>query len=480
MPSVSRRPTIGIYRISRLAVLSLFAGVLSGCGSSKEKAGDADKQLAEVQVALQRIERELIGLQPGVPKESEQKIKGLESILSDPKQWPQQLDQVEKLRQELDGVVQSLPPLAAERVLPQLVRLNWAVEALWCLRMPSDVTNDQLENAPAIITEVLERQPKGHFEEFQKELAIRLKQLEPQVRKYRIGQLLERARLALANQDDAAAVYSSLEEYRGEAEVTEIMPLLRSKVFEDNCTERMVGLAKTLERTRSFADDRARQLSLLNIQDGFLRLGIELELEVTASKELSKRTKELLAKCDKELLALAAKQQQEYAKKHRRYQEWALNEILKFDGPQGWYYDTTLPWVESELKLFQSATEDGQWVAFNEFPSLKELVQEKLGVDLSGAEGGILTADKRREIYDNARGTVVGWKNNIHTEIAYRATRDAMVKFLLPIQPQLLDSPVAQLYQQAFSKGWQKLEGREDQLFVAQQSAIIQKKALDE
>ena len=55
-----------------------------------------------------------------------------------------------------------------------------------------------------------------------------------------------------------------------------------------------------------------------------------------------------------------------------------------------------------------------------------------------------------------------------------------MVKFLLPIQPNLLDPPLAQLYQQAFSKGWQKLEGREDQLFVAQQSAIVLKKNLEE
>ncbi len=91
----------------------------------------------------------------------------------------------------------------------------------------------------------------------------------------------------------------------------------------------------------------------------------------------------------------------------------------------------------------------------------------------------MLTAAKKKEIYNEAWGSV-SWKNNVDTEIAYRATRDGMIKFLLPIQAHLLDPPVAQLYQQAFSKGWQKLEGREDQLFVAKQSATVHKKTLEE
>jgi hypothetical protein len=162
----------------------------------------------------------------------------------------------------------------------------------------------------------------------------------------------------------------------------------------------------------------------------------------------------------------------------RRYQKWALEQIWKFAGPKGWHYDATLPWVESELNKFKDATDDGDWLAFKEFPSIKEVVQDKSGIDLSEMKGAMLTAAKRKEIYDEVWRRI-GWKNGIHQEIAYRATRDGMVKFLLPIETHLLDPPVAQLYQQAFSNGWQKLEGREDQLFVAQQSAVIQKMTLE-
>jgi hypothetical protein len=87
--------------------------------------------------------------------------------------------------------------------------------------------------------------------------------------------------------------------------------------------------------------------------------------------------------------------------------------------------------------------------------------------------------DKQKEIYLTAYRRI-GWKNSIHREIAFRTTRDGMVKFLLPINVNLLELPVAQLYHKAFSRGWEKLNDREDQLYVAEQSAVVRKKGLEE
>ena len=238
-------------------------------------------------------------------------------------------------------------------------------------------------------------------------------------------------------------------------------------------------MEQNLNKTRSLGDDRARQVSLLTIQDSVLRLIVDLELEEVQPVEVTKKAKNLLAQCDQEVLTLAARQQEASAKKIHLYQKWALDQIRKFDAPDGWYYDVTLPRTQADLNKFEDADKDEEWVVFQVFPSIKDLVQEKVGVDLTGMKGAMLTAAKRKDIY-NAAWERVGWKNDIDTEIAYRTTRDGIVKFLLPIQPHLLDPPVAQLYQQAFSKGWQKLEGREDQLFVAQQSAIVHKKTLEE
>ncbi|MFM7152453.1 MAG: hypothetical protein ACKO23_21710, partial [Gemmataceae bacterium] len=261
--------------------------------------------------------------------------------------------------------------------------------------------------------------------------------------------------------------------------VREIWLKLRARVLEKTGLERIESFQQNLTRTRSFVDDRTRQVSLLAIQEGILRLLVDLELEEASPKDVVNKARELVAQCEKDLLALASKQQDQNAKKMRRYQAWALEQIRQFDGPKGWYYDLTLPWVEGHLKNFRDASDDEEWVAFRVFPSMKELVQELVGVDLSEMKGAMLTADKRKEIYKEAWRTV-GWKNNLPTEMAYRATRDGMVKFLLPIQPNLLDPPVAQLFQQAFAKGWQKLEGRDDQLFVAQQAAVVPKKTVEE
>jgi hypothetical protein len=446
--------------------------------SSKEPAATA-KQLEDVQAALRRVEGEVIRLRQGLPQETEQELMDLENSLNDRQQWPQSAQGAEQMRQRLDEIVQALSPVAAERILPQLVRLNWGVEALWNLRTHAKAAPNQLEEAHAAISEVLHRHPAGQFPEIQKELESRLTEIDPQLHEFQVKQLLQRASRALEGKEDASAVFSSLEEFRGKKEVAEILPKLRSKVLEQTAIERIEELEKNLVKTRSFVDERARQVSLLTIQDGVLRLTVDLELEEAAPKDVLKKAQNLLALCDKELLACAAKQQDESAEKVRRYQAWALEQIRAFDSREGWYYDTILPWVESELKNFKNAAEDKEWLAFQTFPSMKDLVHEKVGVDLSGMKGAMLTAEKRKEIYNEAWQTI-GWKNSIHTEIAYRATRDGMVKFLLPIQPHLLEPPVAQLYQQAFAKGWQKLEGRDDQLYVAQQSAVVQKKTLEE
>jgi len=421
----------------------------------------------------------LTGLRQGVPKEVERKLKAMEILLNDPGQWPQKPDQAETIRQNLDGIVQTLPPSAAERILPQLVRLNWGVEALWNLHTQAHAEADNLDAAHATLNEFMDRYPRGYFKELHKELVARVSRLESQLRQFRLKQLIARTKRALENKEDAAAVYSSLEEYHSEKQVAALLQQLRVKVLEKTGSERIASLEKTLNQTSVLADERVRHVSLVTVQDGLVRLLVDLQLEKGAPKEVINKATAVLAECDKELLALAGRQQKENAKKLRRYQAWALDQIRKFDSPQGWHYDVTLPWVVAQLKTFGDATNDADWQPFQEFPSIIQLVQEKVGVDLSRMKDGMLPAAKRKEIYNEAWRTI-GWKNDIHMEIAYRATRDGMVKFLLPIQPQLLDPPVAQLYQQAFSKGWQKLEGRPDQLFVAEQSAQVAKKTLQE
>src|SRR5918992_1515551 len=110
----------------------------------------------------------------------------------------------------LTALCRLCPPLTAERILPQLVRLNWGVEALWNLRTHAHAEANQLEEVRATIKELLDRHPQSHFKELYKELEARLSQLQPQLRQFQLKQLLERANRALEGKEDVSAVYSSL------------------------------------------------------------------------------------------------------------------------------------------------------------------------------------------------------------------------------------------------------------------------------
>jgi hypothetical protein len=463
-------PTIPEFCLIWVAASAVFVG----CSASQESKV-AEERLVELQLTLQRIEEQLAAVRQSVPPQTEQRLKKLEGMLMDPTQWPHSADEAEKLRLELDSLVQTMPPLAVAQMMPELVRLNWGVESVWNLRMYANAKESELEGAQANIQDLLDRHPQGYFDELQKKLDARRAELKPQFRRFQLSQLLQRANLALQDKEDAAEVYSSLDEYRGEQEVDSIATNLRAKALEKT----LDGLEERLKKAASLSNDRSRQVGLLTVQDNLVRLIADLELDAAPPKETIADAKILLAKCDREVAQLADKQAEAYASKLRRYQAWALEQIRGFDGPNGSYYDIALPWVQAELSRFKHADKDEEWLAIQRFPSIKDLMQEKLAISLSDMEGAMLTATKRREIY-NQSAEKIGWKNNIDTEIAYRTTRDGMVQFLLPIHPNLLDPPVAQLYQQAFAKGWQKLEGREDQLFVAQQSAVVKKKSVED
>jgi len=436
-----------------------------------------------VVASLRRIEGELIVLRQGFPHGTEQKLKDFEAGLNEPSRWPGDPIAAETMRHNLEEIVQTLSPAALARMHPQLTQLLWGIQSLWVLKTYANAESSQLEEAQLLLGEMVENHIPEHLIPIKDALESRLKTLKKDVHDYRVKSLLERAKVALEGKEgkeDPSAVFTSLEEFRGEEAVDAMLPILRARVIEKSGLERIESYENILNKTLLLGDVRTSQVSLLNIQEDVLRLVVDLELaEPSPKSDVLSKAKKVADKCDQELLAIAATKQNEIANKVRNYQGWALSQIRQFDRPNGWQYEVTLTWIVSELNKFENATEDEEWVGFKVFPSFKELIQEKVGVDLSDMKGAMLTAEKRNEIYNEAYRKI-GWKNSIHEEIAYRATRDGMVIFLLPIQPHLLDPPIAQLYQKSFSKAWDKLEGREDQLYVAEQSAKVKKISLEE
>ena len=127
-----------------------------------------------------------------------------------------------------------------------------------------------------------------------------------------------------------------------------------------------------------------------------------------------------------------------------------------------------------------------QQSAYNELESaLRHAIEEQQDKAMREYQGWALRKIKEfeerfRSISDQAaqNASVLklyngGWNND-----RYKEVREAIVSHLLPINSALLDLPVLNRYQRAYQDGWKKLDGREEQIHVAERSALTPKKSL--
>lgn len=468
---------VGTFSVKRVCA-AFTAGVvltvlgMGGCGGKPPANG---QQINEILSRLKTIEQWLAHQQSGVSAEIQQMLDRFESRLTDSSQWPADSEHAEQLRREFEKLVNSIPPSAAREILPQLSRLDWGVESIWYLRTYSDVTPEHLAEARDVIVEHLEQANPSAFKEIFQALQSRLHEIESKHRTV----LIQEVDSVLEKGDDPRHWLLPLGHYTGDVEIDDRLARIRSKMIELEGWESIRSIQQRLERAKSLPDDTVKQAALKALHDEILAHLVDWQLDNSTPRKLLDAGQDLRLKCETQLNAYAAKVSESYKRKVRAYQSWALEQINYFDGPKGWYYDRIIAWIDSELKRFGKATNDEKWHALVEFPSIKEVIQEKIGVDLSTVKNSTLTAKKQIEIY-NAAWKAHDWKNNVDEEIAYRITRDAMIKFLLPIDPHLLERPTLELYNEAFSKGWEKLAGREDQMTVAKERLNVPLKTLED
>ena len=129
--------------------------------------------------------------------------------------------------------------------------------------------------------------------------------------------------------------------------------------------------------------------------------------------------------------------EEQQGKAKRKYQEWALKEILKFK---------------------------------EEF----QRVSKEAGQASDEAKKGESLWDKIKKASTAALAALLNsWDDKRYEEI-----QNAMISHLLPIDLALLELPVLKLYHQAFEIGWKTLDGRDEQIAVAESSARVKKISL--
>ncbi len=468
-----------------LACLGL---ILWGCDQStterNQELSQLRKQVEELSTRLEQqsavLHRALGKVIPvQIPDEALTRLKALEAHFDKPEGWPGSATQAEVLRRELDCLVkQHLPPWAEEELLPRLNVLRWHVRAVWLLRQQAGAAVELAQDMGEELRSLLAAAPEGCSADLVREVGRQRETLRKQAEQHRRVWALRQADLALQGKVE---LLSALEALHGltSPEVEEKRGQLRHRWLDVETEKKLTLLQHSLEGACRLPGEAIQQAALLKVQDAIAGLMLDLELEKPARSEMRKRAHDLLEKCEAQVRGLQHKQRLVQDAKWHAYQKWALEMILAFDGDHGWYYDCALPRIQEQLRSFKHPAGDiPEWPLFKCFPSTKQLLHEKLGVDLSYVVAAEVPAGTQREIFSKA-WALRGWCKDIDIELAYRTTRDGMVTYLLPINPNLLDPPLACLYNKAFQKGWNKLEGREDQLFVGQQAALVPRRGLD-
>jgi hypothetical protein len=432
---------------------------------------------------LFRLERslEVIGRRiktPSLSGEQEALLSSIELRVSDEGASPKSVAEADSLSHELASLMDSMDVATQESILPRLLRLRWAVKAAQALQLAKSPSQSQATDAVEQLKALVEEEPSGIAPILHERVSNVLKESEERLDQEQRKADIEAAHQALVGNGDLATSLRALDKYRDDKEAKALLSKLQEKLLAKSYAEKLSLLRQTLERSQKLGNERLRQAGLFRVHDATIGVLLDLQAEQGDTSEIVAKTKALIDECAKLNDEAARQQQQSNAVKLREYQKWALEQIRRFDNDGGWHYDAALKQIEADLNRFGKAKEDTQWILLAEFPATKEVVKQKLELDLDHCVEGKLTVEEQRSIYKTA-ATTLGWKYSVNTELAYMATREGLIKFLLPINVSLLDPPVAQLYQRAFTKGWDKLEGRHDQLAVAEAASVAIKKPIE-
>jgi hypothetical protein len=444
----------------------------------KKQVDDLSGKLEQQTSILNRAVGKYIPIQ--VPADTEKGFERIEARLSAADQWPKTADEADRLQADVNQLVIGLPPWAEEQLLPRLNLVRWGVRCLWlgC----HTVTDDAAAGLAVEFQSLSTAAPAGASEALKEFTERQRAILQRRANEHAVRTARERAERARDGKDDLLDAIQGLDDLPHEAlnePLSKLRAELRARLLDGDTERKTKLLRASLSAAPELPTDALRQAGVLKVTDAAASLLLDLKTEDPPRPQAIKSIQALISDCDSKTKELLANERAVHEQKLRDYQKWALKQILDFSGDNGWHYDATLPWINGHLRSFKDADQPREnWELFANFPTTKDLLTEKLGIDTSEFKGATLTAEQQRAIYQAAYARV-GWKANIDQEIAYRTTRDGMVIFLLPINVSLLEPPVADLYQKAFRKGWEKLEGRPDQLHVAKQAAEVKKKGLD-
>ena len=369
-----------------------------------------------------------------MPSDWEERLIALEDEASNPESWPTELEQSEEFVNRFAELISELSPLAEANYFPRLAPLRWAAVAFEAMHRKPGI-EEALFNLAEQLRAIADAKPAGMDSNLDQLLRERAEERETQAEEQSIDEMLEQARRYLSNpetgQHDSVApdatineIYDTLGLYEDHPErkdeIYDVRAKLGHQILIREAREQVNDLSKRWTNAKKLAVDSApvyeTAANMLMSEVTVARITAVLQgFDTSVYDHLS--------------LEIQGAVDENQNKVRRGYQEWALRQIMDFEGTR------------------------------------KEI------------------EDRPREAYDNEddegfcqylpRLICGNW-----TEEKNREIQEAMISYLLPIDQALLELPVLNRYQREFNAGWERLEEHRAQTCVAIASAAIKNRTM--
>jgi hypothetical protein len=467
---------IRVAIVSILTILGLMSSSLVGCQPTSTPTGPSGSNSPALEERISALEKavdrqsQLLSRSVGDPVEFGGRLTEIEKDLADQSKWPTTKEGADGFSKRVDTAEQDAPIQLGTQWSVRLARLKWAAAVFLMHYQPT-------EEDPAAIRErlddlriVSEERPAGIPEELTRWADDKYHALEGAANEKQ-RQVVQSARETDVRKADAAQIESALLQLQQFDEANDeknkvAQKKLRVGLIEKLSMQRKESLANQLKRAKQIKNLSLRQTAVTRLYETANAELVDLILQDDDFDPTTSPLQAILSDAEGQLKDFASQQEDRTSRQVREYQRWALGQIVKCDQSS---FDAVTTDIKTRFASFKTPADVVVWQYLAEFPEVRNLLSEKTGVEMPNEK---LSIDQQKGVF-TAVNTLTGWK--YVDDLAYRGVSSAMVKFLAPIDERLLDPPVAQLFQKSFQEAWSKLEGRPEQLSVAQQATKVKK-----
>lgn len=364
-----------------------------------------------------------------IPKSIEKSIENIESILNTPSEWGNGEEIPNKLNDEFTTLINPLPSWQIEELKPRLYAARWAINSLQMINQQEAKDLDTLAKQLDEIKQQLEGKPDGLYED----LADSLSKLNQKYMADGLALATKSANELLeSNSQDANRLDKSIEylsKFSDSNEDENLKKLTTSLSQQYNIidisakVDDIVSNLKNIEKTNQ---NDLIQASMYQAEQNLdeLKLGAFKE-NLLSNQTLEEEFHKLNDQINSERLIIEKNIENANNEKVKKYQVWALNQI-------------------QNIKTLDKLKEEN-------IKSIDSFI------------------DRHNPDSDAYKQAVKKSQDDL---------ADEMVKYLSPINTNLLDNAVAQWFQTIYTKRYDKLDD-EHQLEVVEQFAVATKKGLE-